>query len=55
MTVTTLDPTAALIAIDLQRGIVALPTAHLSEQVVANPARLAAAFARAACRSCWST
>jgi hypothetical protein len=28
MTLTTLDPTAALIVIDLQKGIVGLPLAH---------------------------
>lgn len=44
MTLTTLDPTAALIVIDLQQGIVGIPTAHPSEQVVANASRLAAAF-----------
>lgn len=44
MTVTALDPTAALVAIDLQKGIVGIPTAHPSERVVANTVRLAAAF-----------
>jgi nicotinamidase-related amidase len=45
---TTLDPTPALVVIDLQRGIVGLPTAHPSGEVVARAARLAAAFRRAA-------
>ncbi|MDO8188783.1 isochorismatase family protein [Conexibacter sp. JD483] len=44
MTVSTLDPTPALVVIDLQQGIVGIPAAHPSEQVVANAARLAAAF-----------
>ena len=34
MTVTTLDPNTALIVIDLQKGIVALPTVHPSAKVV---------------------
>ena len=41
---TTLDPETALILIDLQHGITALPTVHPSEQVVARGARLADAF-----------
>jgi nicotinamidase-related amidase len=44
MTATTLDPRTALVVIDLQRGIVALPTAHPADEVVARSARLAAAF-----------
>ncbi|PSJ26492.1 hydrolase [Streptosporangium nondiastaticum] len=44
MTVTTLDDTTALVLIDLQKGIVALPTAHPSEEIVERGARLAAAF-----------
>jgi nicotinamidase-related amidase len=34
MPVTTLDPKTALIVIDLQKGIVALPTAHPTNEVV---------------------
>lgn len=41
---TTLEPETALILIDLQHGITALPTVHPSEQVVARGARLADAF-----------
>src|ERR1700722_18085905 len=37
----TLDPATALVLIDLQHGITALPTAHPSEQIVARCARLA--------------
>ncbi|KNB54196.1 isochorismatase family protein [Streptomyces caatingaensis] len=44
MSVTTLDPTTALILIDLQKGITALPTAHPADEVVARGAELAAAF-----------
>jgi nicotinamidase-related amidase len=47
MPVTTLDERTALVTIDLQNGIVALPAAHPVEQVVANAARLATAFRRA--------
>jgi nicotinamidase-related amidase len=41
---TTLDPATALVLIDLQHGITALPTAHPSEQIVARCAQLADAF-----------
>jgi len=44
MTVTTLDPNTALIVIDLQKGIVALPTAHPIGEVVARARSLADAF-----------
>jgi nicotinamidase-related amidase len=44
MPVTTLDPMSALIVIDLQRGIVAVPTVHPVEGVIANARRLADAF-----------
>jgi nicotinamidase-related amidase len=44
MRLATLDPIAALIVVDLQNGVVALPTVHPAEEVVANSARLAAAF-----------
>ena len=44
MAVTTLDPKTALIVIDLQKGIVALPTAHPAAEVVAHAAALAEAF-----------
>jgi nicotinamidase-related amidase len=40
----TLDPATALVLIDLQHGITALPSAHPSEQIVARCARLAGAF-----------
>ena len=41
---TTLDPATALVVIDLQHGITALPTTHPAEQIVARCARLADAF-----------
>jgi nicotinamidase-related amidase len=44
VTLTTLDPTTALIVIDLQRGVVGMPTAHPMEAVVQNSAALADAF-----------
>ena len=47
MPVTALDPKTALILIDLQKGIAALPTAHPAGDVIGNAARLAAAFRRA--------
>lgn len=42
----TLDPLPALVVIDLQKGIVAMPTVHPAEEVVARAAALAAAFRR---------
>jgi nicotinamidase-related amidase len=44
MPVTALDPKTALITIDLQKGIVGLPTAHPTDQVVKQASKLAAAF-----------
>ncbi len=44
MPVTALDPKTALVVIDLQKGITALPTAHAIAPVIANAARLAHAF-----------
>ena len=44
MTLTTLDPKTALIAVDLQKGIVARPSAHPIEEVVARVRALAEAF-----------
>jgi nicotinamidase-related amidase len=46
MTVTTLDPKTALVVIDLQKGVVVLPTVHPVIQVVRNTSILAAAFRR---------
>lgn len=46
MPVTTLDPKTALIVIDLQNGIVALPAAHPIGEVVKRAAALADAFRR---------
>ncbi|MFC8230999.1 isochorismatase family protein [Streptomyces sp. NPDC057287] len=44
MTATVLDPRTALVVVDLQKGIVALPTAHPTGDVVARSAVLADAF-----------
>ncbi|TPW74836.1 isochorismatase family protein [Schumannella soli] len=44
MTVTTLDPTVALVAIDLQKGIAVDPRAHPVAPVVANVVALLDAF-----------
>jgi nicotinamidase-related amidase len=44
MPLTTLDTTAALIVIDLQKGIAGLPTAHPPAEVIARAAQLARAF-----------
>lgn len=46
MPLTTLDAKTALIVVDLQRGIVALPTAHPTSEVVERSAVLAEAFRR---------
>jgi nicotinamidase-related amidase len=42
--VTTLDPTTALIVVDLQAGLTRMPTVHPFDDVVANAVRLADAF-----------
>jgi nicotinamidase-related amidase len=44
MPATTFDPITALIVIDMQKGIVALPTAHPMPQVTDRVARLARGF-----------
>jgi nicotinamidase-related amidase len=44
MPLTQLDPTAALIAIDLQKGIVGLPTVHPAAEIIGRAAQLARAF-----------
>ena len=49
MPITKLDPVTALVVIDLQRGIVSLPTVHPVQEVIANAAILAQVFARVAC------
>jgi nicotinamidase-related amidase len=46
MPLTTIDPKTALVVIDLQKGIVGLPTAHPTGEVVQKAATLAAAFRR---------
>ena len=44
MSLTKLDTTAALIVIDLQKGIVGLPTIHPTTEIVARSAKLARSF-----------
>ena len=44
MALTTLDPKTALIVIDLQKGIVALPAVHATSEVVKKARLLADAF-----------
>lgn len=44
MPLTTLDDTPALIVIDLQKGVVGMPTVHPVSEIVARTARLARAF-----------
>jgi len=44
MPLTTLDATAALIVIDLQKGVVGIKTAHPASEIVARSAELAHAF-----------
>jgi nicotinamidase-related amidase len=44
MALTTIDPVTALIVVDLQNGLLGLPTAHPLDGVVARAAALAAAF-----------
>ncbi len=44
MPLTILDTTAALIVIDLQKGITALPTVHPAGEIIARCAELARAF-----------
>jgi nicotinamidase-related amidase len=46
MALTTLDPITALIVVDLQRGIVDLPSVHSIADVVERSCTLAAAFRR---------
>jgi nicotinamidase-related amidase len=46
MSLTILDPRTALVVIDLQKGILALPTAHPIADVVRLAASLADAFRR---------
>ena len=44
MPVTALDPTTALIVVDLQAGLAGLPTVHPFGEIVGNAAALAGAF-----------
>jgi nicotinamidase-related amidase len=44
MPITQLDPIAALIVVDLQKGIVGIPAAHPSSDIISRSAQLAEAF-----------
>ena len=44
MPLSTVDPVAALVVIDLQKGIVALPTVHPVTEIIERSAQLARAF-----------
>ncbi len=44
MPVTTINPACALVAIDIQKGIVSIPAAHPTQGVVDNVVRLTTAF-----------
>lgn len=44
MPVTTLDPSTALVVIDMQKGILTMPTVHPTAGVLANVVRLVDAF-----------
>lgn len=46
MALTTLDPSTALVVVDLQKGITALKGAHPAQDIVANAGALARAFRR---------
>ena len=44
MPLTNLDPTAALVVIDLQKGFAGLPTVHPVSEIIARAAQIARAF-----------
>jgi nicotinamidase-related amidase len=44
MAITTLDPQTALVVIDMQKGIMGMPTVHPATEVLANVVRLVEAF-----------
>ncbi len=46
MPVTSLDPRVALVVIDMQKGVLALPTIHPADEVLAGVVRLVDAFRR---------
>jgi nicotinamidase-related amidase len=46
MAITAIDPKAALVIIDLQKGLLAYPTLHPLPEIVTRAAELAAAFRR---------
>ena len=48
MAITSLDPKTALIAVDLQKGVVGMPTAHPSPEIVNRAAALAESHSHSA-------
>jgi len=44
MALTRIDPVAALVVIDLQKGLLGLPTVHPTEEIIDRAARLARGF-----------
>jgi nicotinamidase-related amidase len=54
MSLSQLDPVAALVVIDLQKGVLAIPTEPPTSVVLERSARLAAAFRAKNLPSCWS-
>jgi hypothetical protein len=55
MPLTKLGTNAALIVIDLQKGIVGIPTVHPAGEIIGRAAQLARAFREAVCQSFSST
>ena len=53
MAITRLDAIAALVVIDLQKGVAGMPTVHPMGEVVAEPPGWRVRFANAVCRWCW--
>ena len=53
MPLTLLDPISAMVVIDLQKGVVGLPTVHPIAEIVARTARLASAFRENALPVVW--
>ena len=54
MTLTILDPVPALVVIDLQKGLMAIPTVHPIEEVVARLLAWPVPFAGISSPSSWS-
>jgi nicotinamidase-related amidase len=44
MPITTVDPKSALVVVDIQKGIVEMPTVHPTQAIVARTVKLVDAF-----------